>query len=381
MWKTTLRSLRSLLNPQKPTGGIKSNAYLTFDYQSEDGFKITGINVSTNKLEIGHRTEAGWVVDVQGVHNKSLKANTNYNVFVAVNGTVVTLVVDGRVSMTHTFDPRLDDDGTMIGFNQGMVGLGANNAKAAIDNIIVQRLAPEITFTESTDFSAYPGNLLIDPNTTGWISGEGVYTGDGTSGSTVSLMRFGVAPAAVVNLLGSFSTTSEGGFVFDYYAPDDFKFVILSTDTNELHIGHRTSSGWTIDASYQTDPVGGDLQDLEVTLKSTSVSIKLNNQLVLGYAFNSLITDGAQGLLAVSGETVFNAVKFQTDDLSYSVDPVPEPDPGGDGPTLIPIVPIHETPSSTTLNAYFFTTISSPELIEFSDPNLDDPDDELVYLY
>jgi hypothetical protein len=54
------------LNPVKPTGGFKANAYLLFDYQSDTDFKFAGINVSTNKLEIGHKTESGWMVDTQG---------------------------------------------------------------------------------------------------------------------------------------------------------------------------------------------------------------------------------------------------------------------------------------------------------------------------
>lgn len=57
--------MMATLNPEKPTAGIKSNAYIIFDYQSETDYKFAGINVSSNKLEIGHRTEDGWIVDVQ----------------------------------------------------------------------------------------------------------------------------------------------------------------------------------------------------------------------------------------------------------------------------------------------------------------------------
>src|SRR5204862_5122255 len=53
------------LSAVKPTGGTKSNAYLVFDYQSPTDFKFAGINVSTNKLEIGHRNASGWIVDKQ----------------------------------------------------------------------------------------------------------------------------------------------------------------------------------------------------------------------------------------------------------------------------------------------------------------------------
>ena len=53
------------ISTQKPTGGWKANAYVIFDYFSPTDFKFAGIDVSTNKLVMGHRTPQAWVVDVQ----------------------------------------------------------------------------------------------------------------------------------------------------------------------------------------------------------------------------------------------------------------------------------------------------------------------------
>ena len=39
----------------KPTAGWKANAYVIFDYQSPTAFKFAGIDISTNKLVMGHR--------------------------------------------------------------------------------------------------------------------------------------------------------------------------------------------------------------------------------------------------------------------------------------------------------------------------------------
>src|SRR5262249_43829582 len=50
---------------QKPTGGWKANAYVIFDYVSPEDFKFAGLDVSINKVVMGHRTASGWVVDVQ----------------------------------------------------------------------------------------------------------------------------------------------------------------------------------------------------------------------------------------------------------------------------------------------------------------------------
>ena len=50
---------------EKAVGGWKANAYIIFDYFSPTDFKFAGIDNSTNKFVIGHRTASGWVVDKQ----------------------------------------------------------------------------------------------------------------------------------------------------------------------------------------------------------------------------------------------------------------------------------------------------------------------------
>ena len=40
----------------KPTAGWKANAYMIFDYYSPTDFKFAGLDASTNKVVMGHRT-------------------------------------------------------------------------------------------------------------------------------------------------------------------------------------------------------------------------------------------------------------------------------------------------------------------------------------
>src|SRR5690606_32623256 len=91
--------MRATINAVKPTGGIKANGYLIFDYQSPEDFKFAGINISNNKLQIGYRNASGWHVLAQS--NAQLKPNVYYDVVVAINGTVVTLVVDNKNAFTY----------------------------------------------------------------------------------------------------------------------------------------------------------------------------------------------------------------------------------------------------------------------------------------
>jgi Ca2+-binding RTX toxin-like protein len=304
------------LNAVKPTTGYKANAYIIFDYQSETDFKFAGIDVSNSKLVVGQRTEAGWTVVKQGSYPGSLKSGTNYNVFLSVNGSTITLIVDNKVTLTHTFAPRIGTDGVAHGLSHGMVGLGADNAKATIDNMIVQRLAPVMTFVRTVDFSSGVTNLFDAPASGTWNLSSGRYVG-AASGTTaaVSLITVDPAPAALIDLSTILSTTGTGGLVFDYYNPTAFKFAAVDRVAGTVTLGHRTAKGWFTDAVYSNAAIKtSNDQSLAITIKGTTVSVKWNNSLVISFAFNALATDGATGLLSRTGTTSFNEVKFQTDD-------------------------------------------------------------------
>src|SRR6185295_3810086 len=136
----------------KPVGGWAANSYLIFDYQGKADFKFAGIDVSTNKLVMGHRDASGWHVDEQAAVKASLKADTSYNLLLAINGLNATLVVDNQLAFTHTFQPRIVA-GYSYGLNWGLVGVGSNNARGSFDNIQVQVLPPQITFDQTENFS------------------------------------------------------------------------------------------------------------------------------------------------------------------------------------------------------------------------------------
>lgn len=123
------------INAVKPTAGWKSNAFVIFDYQNEYDFKFAGINVSIDKIQMGHRTTEGWIVDVQS--NIKAKPGQNYNMLVAINGVNVTVVVDGKEFFSHTFAPRVIN-GYAYGLNAGWVGVGSDNSRGTFDNISVQ---------------------------------------------------------------------------------------------------------------------------------------------------------------------------------------------------------------------------------------------------
>jgi Ca2+-binding RTX toxin-like protein len=148
------------INIVKPTGGWKANAFVIFDYQNEYDFKFAGINVSIDKIQMGHRDETGWHVDVQD--NLKAKPGIDYNMLVAINGVTVTVVVDGEDFFSHTYEPRIIH-GYAYGLNSGWVGVGSDNSRGTFDNISVQVLPPEITFEGTEEFPDTHTGIGFDP--------------------------------------------------------------------------------------------------------------------------------------------------------------------------------------------------------------------------
>jgi Ca2+-binding RTX toxin-like protein len=320
--------LQATINAVKPTGGFKANAYLIFDYQSPTDFKFAGIDIATDKLQIGHRNATGWIVDTQ--KNMQVRDGQDYNMLLAINGTTVTLVVDNSTTnfLSFAFSPRVID-GYSYALNTGMVGIGANNSRAQIDNVAVRVLPPTFTFTETETFADGKANLLTEvqfgANQVGqWTVTSGRNTGTPATATGFAASNFNLQLSAYALL--QFDATvqvgaagSSAGVVFDYYDANNFKFAALVAGTNQVVIGHHTKSGWTIDATAnRTVNVGTDYL-LSVVLKGTTVSVNVDGQAVLGYVFNSGLVDGQAGLFTRGGASSFDGYTVKTDDAKFAV--------------------------------------------------------------
>ena len=97
-----------------------------------------------------------------------MKAGQYYNLLLAVNGTTVTVLVDGTKAFTYTFAPRVID-GVTVGLNKGMVGIGSDNARGIFDNVAVQVLPPQVTYDNRADLSQSTSQL--DPAWSGTWQG------------------------------------------------------------------------------------------------------------------------------------------------------------------------------------------------------------------
>jgi Ca2+-binding RTX toxin-like protein len=299
----------------KPTAGWKANSYIIFDYQSEEDFKFVGLDVSTNKLVMGHRDASGWHVDVQGVVKGGVKADKWYNLLLSVNGLTATLIVDNQTVLTHTYQPRVID-GYAFALNNGFIGVGSDNSRGAFDNIRVQVLPQEITLELKEDFSDGKADFFTNG---AWSIDSGRYVAG--PGLSINLIDLGVSSLSVdafLDLSGLVSTDGRAGFVFDYYSPDNFKFAAIDAPGDKVLIGHYTAkSGWVIDASASKTIKAGSDYNLGLTLKGSTISVTLDGQAVVAHAFNAVTVDGRFGLMTGSDGASFDNVVVKTSDRAF----------------------------------------------------------------
>ena len=322
--------MQATINAVKPIGGNKANAYLIFDYQSATDFKYAGINISTNKFEIGHRTASGWVLDK--ATPGQFKAGIDYVVLLSVNGSSVTLT-QGTTSVSFTFAARIDKFGAKHGINDGIVGIGALGAAAQIDDVVVQAPPGAITLDKTVTFAATSPatDLFGTPMTGTWTTtADGRFLATATLASTpaVNLMNIGAYPVTAGSLLEittTLKTGGQGGVVFDYQGASSFKYAILSADGKQVVLGHHKGSAWITDASYSTTVSSSTDYKLTVSLRGGLVNVSLNGAVVASKVYNETVTEGRFGLIsfkgASSGQTSFDIVQVRTDEAAYAPPP------------------------------------------------------------
>jgi hypothetical protein len=240
-----------------------------------------------------------------------------------------TLVVNNEVSLSYTYEPRIVD-GMAFGLNTGMVGIGANNSIARIDNVAVQVIAAETTFEGTEQFPDTNPVIDVGGDVGIWGVAEGRYVGAPTPGESLaySLVDLGneepFKSYSMLDIEVVLNTETMGGVIFDLSA-DRHKFAAILPDADQLVVGHVTKSGTQVlDAVVDLTIDPGVDHTLTVSLKGTSVTVALDGQVVLGHFYNGVTSDGGFGLYSVDGATSFDSIQIRTDDPSVSGE-VPDP--------------------------------------------------------
>jgi hypothetical protein len=235
-----------------------------------------------------------------------------------VNGLVVTVTVNNSQSFSYAFAPRLID-GVPSNLNWGDVGFGSENARGKLDNIQVKVLERPFTLITSETFDDGTAGLFNGLQLGNWQVGAGLYTGGADLAmSLVDLgLENGIQANARTELTSLLGTAAAAGFVFDFYSPTDFKFVLADTVADRVFIGHYARGAWTIDASAAYVLNAGQSHKLSVSLAASTVSVMVDDKAVVGHAFNAVVVDGAFGTLTRGGAASFDDFKLKTSDSRF----------------------------------------------------------------
>jgi hypothetical protein len=318
-WIPKYFEITATINAAKPVAGYKANTYLIFDYHSSTDFKYAGVNISTDKLEMGYRDATGWHELEQA--NARLRPDRDYRLLLSVSGNTATLVVDGTELFVHEFAGRVDEDGFLYALNAGMVGVGTNNAKGRLDDVAVQVLPPEITHEELEPFDGATGGIYL-PLSGDWQVLDGSYRATGGAPAAIAAFSYDVAPPSVVQLEADVATDDLAGIVFDYYNAEDFKFAAIDALNDRVVIGHRHDGAWVIDVEADATIQAGVSYRLEAELLGARSTLRLNGVTVLNHAFNALVNDGDAGLLS-RGASSFDDAAWRTDDPAFLEEEAP----------------------------------------------------------
>ncbi|HET9436020.1 MAG TPA: Calx-beta domain-containing protein [Candidatus Limnocylindrales bacterium] len=318
--------LAATISTQKPTAGWKSNSYVLFDYWSPTDFKFAGIDISLNKMVIGHRTASGWIVDAQAPFLGSLRYDTFYRLLVAINGTTIIVQVDGQQAFSHTFGPRILH-GQEIGLNKGLIGFGSDNSRGVLDDLVLQALPPQITLDASEYFEDGLADQLTGLEAGTWSLSGGRYSGS-AAGSTIAIdtleLGSAIRSTSYVEVEATLRTSGIGGLRFDSYAGDYYKFVVLDVIGQQVLVGHVDwRRGWTIDAAFARALTANRDYVLNLALQGTVVTVTLDGAVVGSVAYNAGVADGQIGLLSRAGTTSFDRLRVQTNDEHFTGFQVP----------------------------------------------------------
>jgi len=313
--------VKAKLTADKPLSGYKANAYIVFDYHSDIDFKYAGINISTNKIEMGYADATGLHQVVQSSGGPvQIKPNLAYNVLVAVNGTNVSVVINGVAFFTYTFAPLLDEQGAPIPLNKGYVGILFDGAAGKVDDFAVQVLPPALTFNVTDDFQDQ-AELPAGEVKGNWQINNGALTGvpsaAGQTAYRLTDLGVGLQASSYLEVAADVSTANRGGIVFDWYDATHYKFVSLDIVNDQVLVGHVNGAGQVIDASFAKVLNAGQSYRLQLSAQGASLGITVDGVKVGSSSFNAVLVDGKFGVMSEGTGAVFDNLRVATNDPAF----------------------------------------------------------------
>ena len=111
-----------------------------------------------------------------------------------------------------------------------------------------------------------------------------------------------LADSSILQLNAKLNTTGRAGFVFDQYSATDYKWAAIDVLTHQVLIGHRQGNSQVIDAAVSVSTLtAGKDYTLGISLVGSTVSVTLDGQSLVGFAYNAVTSDGRFGVFTKGG--------------------------------------------------------------------------------
>jgi subtilisin family serine protease len=286
------------------------NGWIIYDYVGPEEFRFAGADIDGDRWVVGHRSGDDWVIDAQ--LGETLQPNVNYDVRLIIeNETDVTLEVSGvpKLSLQHS---------EVV--TSGAIGLGAKDSSTHFDDVLVQQYAPPVALSLpiAEDFNdemaqGFQGQQGV------WYVESGRYraipSADQDGLSTIQLadpLPANVEIQATINVDDVTTGRYSNAFViFDYDGPTDFKFAGAYAGEDRWLVGHRTSSGWIEDATFQETIDAAVDYEMTVLLQDDTVTLSVGGENRITHSFADSIVDGEIGLATRDALSYFDNIVVQ----------------------------------------------------------------------
>ena len=206
-------------------------------------------------------------------------------------------------------------------FGNTVIDRGAHSHHGTFDFIEFD-CPPGLTFQHTETFSDGVANLFTGDRTGTWSISSGRYvTTPVAGGMNLNLMDLGLnsnQSMSVLELSTRIKVQGQGGFIFDYYSPDYYRFVEIDAVADKVRIGHYSAAeGWVVDASVSRSISTSYEYSLALELQGPLVKVYLNGDDVLGHAYDQVAMHGQVGLYAKDGTGSFDYVTVRSNDTAF----------------------------------------------------------------
>ncbi|MEZ6048188.1 MAG: SdrD B-like domain-containing protein [Planctomycetaceae bacterium] len=311
--------------------GFWNDGFLVFDYQGPNDFKYAGMFTGQDEWIIGHY-QGNWGNRL-ATASRELYTDIEYSLHLKLNGDHVALFVDGLPVVDATFTGGIGD---------GNVGVAGYNSRTGFDNLWIDTTvtagqSEELPYANDFETQTAPSIYYYNELAWGFTNGANKYLRANTSYLSNPARHLATAYfpldstkapadiqiAAKIASKNGASAEHNGYIIFDYHHEHDFKYAGFDANTNQWVIGHYQGNWSDVRAMVDWDDTSRSINvnqwySLNVDLTGTSVSLKVDGELIASYDFGTPLNQGGIGLALNQAFTWF-------DDLSINQAPAMGP--------------------------------------------------------